>query len=199
MSSRKTRRFRLGLDCDGVIYNFVDTLRNFIYEYEGEYNRPLSSMPDAETWNFFTDQWGLTIEVYKKYTLAGIDAGVIFGEGQAIPGAKEAIDSLSHDYEIILVTSRSGFGERYDKCRENTLKWLAENQIWFDGLIFAEDKTNRGIDLLLDDAPHQVGNAVAVDERVVVFDQPWNRHVEHQDRVMDWEDFELYVRHRFPT
>lgn len=196
MSSRKTRRFRLGLDCDGVVYNFVDTLRNWIHLETG---KPLEEMPDAETWNFFTDQWGLTFQEYKDLTISGIDAGVIFAKGKPIPGAIEAIHSLSHDYEIILVTSRSGFGLRYEQCRENTLKWLADNKVWFDGVIFAEDKTNRGIDILLDDAPHQVGNAVAVDERVVVFDQPWNRHVEHQDRVMDWEDFELYIRNRFPV
>lgn len=195
MSSRKVRRFRLGLDCDGVVYNFVDTLRQWIHMH----GRPLESMPEANTWNFFSDQWGLTFDQYKEYTISGIDAGYIFAQGEAIPGAIETIHNLSHDYEIIFVTSRSGFGERYEKCRQNTLKWFADNDIWFDGIIFAEDKTNRGIDLLLDDAPHQVGNAVAVDERIVIFDQLWNRHVEHQDRVTDWKDFEHYVRGRFPV
>ena len=196
MSLHSNRRLRIGLDCDGVIYNFVDTLRQWIHESTG---KRLESMPDANTWNFFSDQWGLSFEEYKNATIAGIDAGYIFGQGKPIDGAIEAIRSLSHDYEIIIVTSRSGFGLRYEQCRLNTIKWLLEHDIWFDGLIFAEDKTNRGIDILLDDAPHQIGNAVAVDERVVVFDQLWNQNVEHQDRVMDWEDFELYVRNRFPV
>jgi len=185
---------RLGLDVDGCLYNFDGNLKKYIHESTG---RPLEELPDADCWDFFIEQWGLTLDEYKEFVISGILAGHIFRCGEPHEGCVDTIKNLYEDYEIIFITSRSGFGQTAEICKRATIDWLYDYDIPWDGLIMAENKTNRGVHLLLDDAPHQVEEAMARFEPVVMFDRPWNRHVEGVDRIHDWPEFEKYVRDKY--
>lgn len=191
---KRDRPVRLGLDMDGCLYSFDGALKEYICNSTG---RSPEDMPDANCWDFFSTQWGLTLDEYREHTIAGIQAGHIFRIGEPHQDCIKTVKSLHEDYEIIFITSRSGFGQTAEICKRATIDWLYDHDIPWDGLIMAENKTNRGIHLLLDDAPHQIEEAVSQFQPVVVFDRPWNQHVDGVDRIYDWPEFEKYVRNRF--
>lgn len=175
----------IGVDLDGVLYPFSEALRDYAVEHCGEDPETLSA---AQDWDFFHTQWGWSKSKYKRIFHRGIKAGYIFGyETLPIPGSALGLQALREaGHRVILVTHRSVPGCEQE-CRDNTLLWLHEWDIPFDGLIFAGDKTGLGLDLLIDDAPHNIEAAVKAGERAWFWDQPWNRHVGHH-RVQCWED-----------
>lgn len=194
--SRMVKRARIGVDLDGVVYNFVDSLKQWAM-IQGHCNE--ASMPPAQCWDFFTENWGWTFDEYRERVIAGIRGDHIFRIGEPYEGAVEAIRSLIQEYEIIFITSRSGFGQEVDRCRRATLNWLEDYQIPFDGIIFVDDKVNRGVDVIIDDAPYQISTFEEAGQPYMIFDRPWNAHLEAEERVMDWVHCEEVIRAWYPA
>lgn len=186
---------RLGIDLDGVCYQFVPKLAQYIHKKTG---RPLSELGPAKTWNFFKDQWGYSYQEYSDFVAQGIHDREIFWEGEEFPGCREILDVLSDDFEIVIVTARFFNNVPHELSEAATLHWLESHSIPYNELIISNDKTNLNLDLLLDDAPHNIENALLHGEGAVIFDQDWNIDIDG-DRVHGWHDFAHYVRDRFNT
>jgi 5'(3')-deoxyribonucleotidase len=188
---------RIGLDLDGVVYRFVDKLRDFIYETTG---RPLDEMPPALVWDFFKLQWGYTTAEYKQFVIDGVNDLQIFWRGDMYEGAAEAINYMYkvRKDEIVFITSRHYTG--VEKLAEHaTFYWINNVAgLPYNELIFADDKTGYNLDVLFDDAPHNIEGLTAHGERVVAFDQPWNMHLTQADRVYGWKGLLDYVETHFP-
>src|SRR5262245_11851431 len=126
------RAVRLGLDMDGCLYSFDGALREFIHTSTG---RPLEELPDPDNWDFFMNQWGYSLDEYIELVIKGINAGHIFRVGEPEEGCVDVINGLRADgFEVVFLTSRSGFGQTKDTCRQHTWEWLCEHGIGFDGL-----------------------------------------------------------------
>jgi 5'(3')-deoxyribonucleotidase len=54
------------------------------------------------------------------------------------------------------------------------------------------------VDVLFDDAPHHVENAIAEGQNAVIFDQAWNRHLSYP-RVYGWKGIREYIDENFPV
>lgn len=179
----------LGIDLDGTTYNFYDLFKNWWAELQGV--DPLTYPREPQEWGFF-EAWGCSISRFKEMLCEGLVSHRLFWEGDPYPDAVETIQNLSEDHRIVIVTSRNFLG--YEKESEAaTTYWLKSNNIPFDELILTDDKTGRGLDLLLDDSPHIIKAAVEVGENAVFFDAPHNSHIDHP-RVKSWKEFEEYVR-----
>ncbi|HLN60319.1 MAG TPA: hypothetical protein VK464_02120 [Symbiobacteriaceae bacterium] len=120
-----------------------------------------------------------------------------------VPGAAEALGALRQaGHELVVVTART------PRMRGMTEAWLAYHSIAVDGLHFLEGGSKaplaraEGLDLLVEDAPH---NALAVAEagvRVLLYGAPYNRQVEHAliTRCAGWAGvLELIGNHRLHT
>ena len=137
---------RLGIDLDGVTYDFVDSVRRYLHE---EHSKPLSEMTFEGDWHFYKE-WGLTSEEFLWYCSRGVDEGHIFRSGAAYPGALEALRELQvMGHQIHLITARA-YGSRYI---HNTADWLHEVQLPYDSLTFTVSKEIAMVDVLLDDYP----------------------------------------------
>lgn len=186
----------IACDLDGVGYNFVDRLRMFINEYTG---KPIRQMPPARSWNFFSDQWGLTAAEYNEYVMEGVRQGFLFREGKAIPGFKDALDyfgKVRGDY-VKIVTSRA-FPGLEEAAATATKQWLENENILFNELVLTEDKAAVTFDLLIDDAPHHIENAIIAGADAIVFDQPWNRHMTYPPRAHGWQEVIEYIDKNYP-
>lgn len=176
------------VDLDGVVFNFTDSLRLYLVQHCGRMEHEL---PDAEVWNFFMDQWGMTLEEFTDHCNKGVDAGVIFRQGPAWPGSIEGVNALkSRGHSVHIVTDRS-FG---NLSPQNTIEWLKENGVPYDTITFSSDKTIVQADLLIEDrdknylAVEQAGNAVPV-----LMTRPWNLDLVGARRVNDWSEFLEFV------
>ncbi len=101
------------------------------------------------------------------------------------PGAKYTLDIMHQTCRIIIVTARRPYS------RPQTLKWLTMHGIPFDALYHTEEKTEipESITLAIDDHPEHLLSYQAVEARVFVMDQPWNRQVDDLKviRVNGWD------------
>lgn len=141
---------RVGIDLDGCVYDFTSSLRYYISKTTG---RPESEMGPPTTWNFFTDDWGYTLEEYLKFCAEGVDAEVIFKYGPPMPDAVQTLRKLrSKGHTLHIITDRS-FGHR---SQENTREWLQNWGVPYDTLTFSKDKTVVPTDAFIDDRPKNI-------------------------------------------
>ena len=186
----------VGLDVDGVIYNYVKSLREYIHVLNGT---PLEMMPDALGWNFMKDQWNLTMDQYYKIVTMGIKHDDFLKTGDKIEGCKEAIDYIYHVRKdrITLVTARD-FGGIEDLARAATIHWLQDNEIPYHELILTHQKVGFNFDVIFDDSPGNVEQIRAAGENAVVFTQPWNAEMKDVPRVHGWDGVLNYLEENFP-
>lgn len=186
----------IGLDIDGVIYNFVKTLRHHIHQTRG---KPLAEMPDALTWNFFSEQWNLTKDEYYQIVTTGIKYDGLLKTGDKIEGCKEAIDYMYHVRKdrITLVTARD-YGGIEAIARNSTIFWLEQAGIPYHELILTHQKVGFNFDAMFDDSPSNIEQIHAAGENVVAFTQPWNAHLDEVPRVHGWDGVLDYLEENFP-
>jgi len=172
---------RIGIDLDGVVYDWVDALRRFLVDN----GRSADEFPPPTTWNFW-GEWGLTEHEFWDATGRGIEAGVIFGTGDPIPGSADVISDLVCDgHKVHIVTAR----RRNQAAAELTLRWLTCQGIPYHSLTFSHDKTIVPVDVFIED---NVDNAREVDRRpgsmAILLDQPWNQGAPDLLRARDWHE-----------
>ena len=112
--------------------------------------------------------------------------------GSPYPGAVEAITRWHREGHFIHVTSHRDL-----RCHAATEQWLRDLQLPFDELYCSTDKVARcqeiGIDILIDDAPHDLLRALDAGIVAATLRHPWNQDVcEEEDIVCadTWAELE---------
>lgn len=188
---------KIAIDLDGVCYNFVDTLRAFVMEKTG---RPATDFPAANTWWFFIEQWGMTMEEYIDWANQGLYENKIFWRGEQIQDALWGVSELYRQgYYIKFITARGGGKPEPTKvCEKATYFWLESNGFPYDEVIVSYDKSSYSYDLLIDDSPSNYETCVKDGKHVLVFDQAWNRHLTDAPRAIGWREVIEYVNTNYP-
>lgn len=182
---------RLGIDLDGCVFDFTSSLRYFIHKTTG---RPMSELGPPMSWNFFTDDWGYTLEQYLKFCDDGVDAEVVFKYGPPMPDSVQTLRRLrDKGHSLHIITDRS-FGHR---SQENTKEWLSDWCVPFDTLTFSKDKTVVPTDAFIDDRPKNIVELRAVGCKAYLYaindrqDQKEFIQQYGNDMVIDsWREFE---------
>jgi len=186
---------RIGIDIDGVL---TDS-QTFVIEYgtkfciennlsykikEDKYDSKkalsISAENELKFWNAYL----------KKYVT----------ETRPREFAKEVIDKLKDEgNEIYLVTARNewGFTEEDDgKMHDYTKKWLLDNDIYFDKIIYTEGSKvpyaiGNYIDIMIEDAPRNVKD-LAKKIPVICFNNHYNNSIKGKriKRAYSW--YEVY-------
>jgi FMN phosphatase YigB (HAD superfamily) len=145
---------RVGVDLDGVLYDFVESLRSYILT-KPTFGPPLTAeqMPSPTSWEFYLTDWGIQTYLFLELCDKGVDAGYIFKTGEPMPGALRAMRELkAAGHGLHIITDRF-FGSLSEY---NTRCWLAEHDVPFDTLTFSKDKTCVPTDMFIDDKPENV-------------------------------------------
>lgn len=175
---------RVGVDLDGVVYNFVSAFRN----YRVSKGISFESMPDPLKYEMWSD-WGISKEEFYESMSQGEAAG-LFHQGQPYDRAIGGIRQLKADgHSIHIITHRLSA-----HAQTSTIGWLAANEIPYDTLTFAKEKNGYPIDICIEDQPH---NAEAVELNGVpcfLITRPWNSEVPWERRVASWDEFVKRVR-----
>lgn len=188
-----SRPVRIGLDCDGVLYDQVAAFRWWIHHSTG---RPLNELGPATAWHFYRDDWGYTVEEFLDMLTAGVRAGAIFGQGAPLRGSAEALRRFhAAGHHLTVVTNRDLPGIDLDHTTHLTRRWLETWQLPIDDLVISADKTVASdVDLFLEDSIDNY-DAIARHGGIVpiLFNRPWNRDNGERRRVWTWRGFEQIV------
>jgi len=188
------RELDIGIDLDGVCYDFVASLRHYLIKHEGydPYRLRGGGASDrGATWTFYKDCWGMTTEEFLEVCDRGVDAGVVFGHGEPFDGTVETLTAFREaGHRIHIITNRS-FGSR---SHHNTSEWLDQHHIPFDSLVFSGHKTIIRPDVMVDDHPKNQRSFLQVGIPCFLYTRPWNiREQDYGYRVKGWPEFAAEV------
>jgi 5'-nucleotidase len=117
----------------------------------------------------------------------------MFRDMPAIDGASEALWRLSDaGVWIRIVTHRLYANWGHAVAVADTVEWLDAAGIPYRDLCFLGRKPAVEADLYVEDAPHNVAELREAGNRVVVYDQPYNRDLEGP-RARSWAEVEAIV------
>jgi len=175
---------RIGLDLDGVTYDFVGQFRNYLkYVWQHEHD-----MPEPIEWHF-AESWGLTTDEFSERIQQGIDANILFRFGSAYPGAVDTINRLyDYGHSIHFITHRD------PRAWAHTTEWLIDAGINYDTLNITADKTAVRTDIFLEDNIDNYLQILQSGTWSVLMDRPWNRLGDcFLNRVHGWDQFSEQV------
>jgi hypothetical protein len=182
-----TRTLRVGNDVDGVHYPFVDTLRLYSADRLGI---DISTMPDAECWDFMTDQWGWTVSEFLERYAAGVLDGHIFWTGDPMDGSAAGMRRLADaGHHIVVVTSRAIPGVDAELAATATAHWFDTHQIPYHELHISSDKTGFDTDIFIEDHVVNYDALEAAGENPYLITRPWNAHRDDVRRVATIDEF----------
>jgi hypothetical protein len=162
---------RVGVDLDGVLYSFGDSVKRYL-DHIGKGGLWKSGPTPKPYWDFYKD-WGWSGQEFVKLCNDGADAGFIFC-GPARDGAVEAMERIARTgNEVIIVTDRQ-FGTTPQVSERNTVEWLAQHGIWYDELIFSVDKTVGKCDVFVEDKLENYDALTAAGTKVWLINRAWN-------------------------
>ncbi len=173
---------RIGVDLDGVTFDFVRSLRMEVVATTGRYR---ASLPTPTQWNFWHD-WGMSKQEWRAHFNNGVKRGTLFGLGTRLDHG--LIDQLFLSHSIHIVTHRP------EGAARTTETWLARHGVRYDTLTFTEDKTLVPVDVAIDDKPDNVRALLAEGTAAVLYDRPWNQEATDLPRVGSWSEFAQHVK-----
>jgi hypothetical protein len=185
---------RIGIDLDGVCYDFADSLRNYLAKTNQSH---LYSVKDGEPdkWHFYID-WGMTVEDFLDHCHRGADLGIIFAYGKPRDAAHDAVNFMkSMGNSIHIITDRSfGTKTEYNSSEFNTRKWLNTHEFAYDSLTFSADKTCVDTDVFIEDKLENYDALVAVGVDCYLVNRPWNQvGADSRKRVSSVQEFATII------
>lgn len=192
---------RIGIDIDGVLnsqYDFcIDYGTKFCNEL-GKYK--LENVDVIDTTDMYL--WGEDVahqfwDKYRKDLVVTLPAKKY---------SSEVIEKLKKEgNKIYIVTARKNNDEWFptslkSNIEDITKKWLEENNIYYDKIVFGvKDKgeycKNNLIDVMIEDDPFNLRKLIG-NTNVFIFDYPYNRNIEFNNltRVYSWYDIYYKIK-----
>jgi 5'-nucleotidase len=181
--------FILGVDLDGVVGDHTYRFREILAELRGV---DPETLPLERSWDFA--EWGLGPDEYAYYHRIAVMEHDMFGTMPVIPGAAEVLWRLSDaGIWIRIITHRLYVHWGHGKAISDTAAWLDLHRIPYRDLCFLGAKPQVEADAYIDDAAHNIEGLRAAGNTVIVFDQPYNRHITEGPRAHTWADVETIV------
>lgn len=180
--------FILGVDLDGVCGDYAAAFRAVVAD---ELGLDVDSLGDQQDWNF--SSWGLDGPTFDRLHQAAVLDHRIFATMDPMPGAAEVLWRLSDaGVWIRVITHRLCVNWGHAIAVADTVEWLDRTGIPYRDLCFLGHKPQVEADVYVDDAPHNVEALREAGNVAIVFDQPYNGHVEGP-RAVGWEEVERLV------
>lgn len=188
----------IGIDIDNVISNFDEALLEEYLKHDndlrgtGIVNKDLHMTEGMFDW---------TEKEEREFYLTNIER--IVKTLNVKDGAKEYIDKLKQDgHNIFIITGRDN-GE-YTNPVEMTQKWLKENNIYYDKLIFTNAYKNdkhgktekcfeNNIDIMVDDSVHICKDCMENNITTLLMDRVVTRKEKGMTRVKNWKEIYEFI------
>lgn len=188
MSVATNGSFTLGVDLDGVVADHTRRFRDILAEIRGV---APETYPLERSWDFV--EWGLEPGEYADLHRRAVMDYDMFRTMEPIAGAADALWRLSDaGVWIRIITHRLYVSWGHEKAVGDTAWWLDTHRIPYRDLCFLGAKPEAEADAYVEDAPHNVEQLRVQGNATIVFDQPYNRHLEGP-RAHTWQEVEALV------
>jgi 5'(3')-deoxyribonucleotidase len=183
-----TQSFVFGVDLDGVCADYTAGFRRVVAAERGI---DPAELPLERSWGF--EEWGIDDDEFARLHRRAINHHRMFRDLDAFPGCAETLWRLSDaGVWIRIITHRLYVNWGHAQVVSDTVSWLDEARVPYRDLCFLGDKPEVGADVYIDDAPHNVESLRRAGNQVIVFDQPYNHHLDGP-RVRGWREVEELV------
>jgi 5'-nucleotidase len=180
--------FVLGVDLDGVCADYNAAFRVAVAGHRGV---PVGTLTTDVTWDFA--EWGLERDSFLEHHRRAVVDDHLFASMPAIDGVSDALWRLSDaGVWIRIITHRLVSNWSHATVVSDTVNWLDEHRIPYRDLCFLGHKPQVEAHAYVEDAPHNVEALRATGNTVIVFDQPYNRHLA-APRARTWAEAETLV------
>lgn len=161
----------IGVDLDGVL---CATRNRFIDEIESLYDINIKVTRTGLSIPQLNKNYGELVQeiVNNNYN--------IYNSIEPIKGASEAINRLSEDYKIKIITHRVHRNwlnsEKRDRLKSLSINWLDDNDIYFDEFIFPtpKDKSEVPAEIYIDDRVNNINDIINRKKIGILFLRPDN-------------------------
>lgn len=195
MPAVNTKLYEIGIDLDDTLFDFIGGFRRFYAKMRGMGEK---YFPDPTNWDF-SKEWGMTDqdELHATMRIFANEGG--FQRLAPMSNSLRYMNLLKEDgHTLKIVTSRSDAicSKRYETKRDiqrQTISSLDFYDVEYDELHFVKDKSSVRMDILFDDAPHQLDKVQTVGVHPVCITTSHNTKYQGV-KVYDWAAFYQYVR-----
>lgn len=185
------RPFVLGVDLDGVCGDHTGIFREIVAKEKGV---APESLPLQRQWSFA--EWGLSDEEFERLHELAVVEHRMFRDMDVIDGVAEALWRLSDEgVWIRIISHRLYVNWGHAIAAGDTAAWLDDAKIPYRDLCFIGAKSAIDADAYVEDGPHNIEAFHADGRDVIIFDQPYNRHVDGV-RATTWDQVEEMVLDR---
>ena len=175
---------RIGIDCDGVLRDFIPALIDSIKTTHPEHADKIlkSTSWEWEQWlPFWTDAETEKYVFEDNYIdLFGVDVPPIQSSVEDWPKLKQWAKENGH--QLILVSAQR------EHCEELTEAWLQRWGFMFDEIHFTHEKWSVDVDVLIDDSPEKLkkfnDRSVAYGNSIC-YKQSWNKECQDSSMSID--------------
>ena len=181
--------FVLGVDLDGVCGDYTAAFATVVAQ---ERNIDPASLPAQRGWDF--SEWELEdLGGFDAVHRAAVMDHRMFRSMPVMPGAAEALWRLSDaGVWIRIITHRLWVNWGHAVAVSDTVEWLDRHAIPYRDICFLGRKPEVEADCYVDDSPDVIEALREAGNAVVVFDAPYNRHLDGP-RAETWTDVESEV------
>ena len=186
----------IGIDIDGVLTNLEDFMINYGTKFCIEENIPIQvteiKYSEIETFNWTDEQ---SEKFWNKYLAQYVI------ESKTREFAQEVLKQLQEEgNKIYLITARNEYGlppEYYGKMQELTKKWLEENNIKYEKLLFVKDEEKLAqclenkVDMMIEDSPNNIIN-ISKQVPVIKYNCQYNEKIEGKNILTAYSWYHIY-------
>jgi 5'(3')-deoxyribonucleotidase len=173
---------------DGVCGDHNLIFRNIVAK---ELSVDPETLPLERSWGF--KEWGLSPEDFEKLHERAVVEHRMFRDMPVIDGVAETLWRLSDQgVWIRIISHRLYVNWGHAVAAGDTADWLDRAQIPYRDLCFIGAKSALHADLYIDDGPHNIEAFHADGRKVIIYDQPYNRHLDGK-RAYNWKEVEQFV------
>jgi len=174
---------KIGVDLDGVLYEFDKTARYMLREYRGYRHTTHGLHEESTHWDYISER--VRPEDWRWLWREGVQLG-LFRYGHVVAGGIIGLKGLlDAGHKLVVITHRP------TEAIPDTLEWLAYQRIPFSEIHILSDKepkTNVDAAVLIDDKPENCYQWMAAGRRALLFNRAWNQSCRSIKRVYGWED-----------
>lgn len=186
---------KIGIDIDGVLTDEKRYVIDYGTKFFSENNISYKIRDDK----FYGQEiFGVTNEQYKKFLN---DYIFYYSTNVSVrPFAKEIIEKLKQKHEIYIITARdfTTYENEYQiKMQEIVKKWLYDNGILYDEIIFSKNKDiiceEKEIDIMIEDSPENI-MSISKNIPVLCYTQSYNININNKNVYKCYSWYDIYKK-----
>lgn len=162
---------KIAFDLDGVLYDFTSCFRVWMENVDREGKNSGRYQPAPTSWDFYADDWGMTLAEFKHEMSAATAAGFLYRSQGIGADWLRLLHALVEDgHTLHAVTHRAEHG-----AMAATEDWVRNYELPFTTVTFAQDKSTVGADVLIEDRGENLDVWLEkTDKPCILVERAWN-------------------------